>query len=71
MRTEQLKELAEKIAAAMLNRPHDVITDFEEGYICVTNINVPMLADIRMIAGEHGAFVYPDYSWGFVTVEFE
>lgn len=66
---KKFKELAERIRCAMAGRPHKVLVDENERCICVTGINVPMLADLREIAVKFGAEVYPNNSWDFVEIE--
>ena len=66
---KKFNELAERIRCAMAGRNHEVIVDANERCICVQGINVPMLADLRMIAAEFGAEVYPNHSWDFVEIE--
>lgn len=65
----RFNELAERIRCAMAGRGHEVFVDEETEAVCVMGINVPMLADLRMIAEDAGASVYVNNSWDCVEVE--
>ena len=65
----RFNKLAERIRCAMDGRGHDVFVDEETKEVCVMGINVPMLADLRMIAEEVGAIVHVNNSWDCVEVE--